>query len=54
MDMTKKMNNNRLPKEQREKLDPKELWSSDLKSPGEEMRWLYAYDVVENLKLLQI
>lgn len=49
MAMTTKMNNNRLPKEKRDILDPADLWSADKERPGEEMRWLYGYDVQDSI-----
>lgn len=53
MRMTRKMNNNRLPVEMREKLSGEELWHADPERPGEEMRWLYGYRVEEEMERIE-
>lgn len=54
MEMTRKMNNNRLPKAQRDELEESQLWKADKERPGEEMKWLYEYDVEKELRRLEI
>ncbi|RDL42304.1 uncharacterized protein BP5553_02283 [Venustampulla echinocandica] len=49
MEMTRKMNNNRLPKAQRDALEESQFWKPNKERPGEEMRWLYEYDVAKEL-----
>jgi 2-polyprenyl-6-methoxyphenol hydroxylase-like FAD-dependent oxidoreductase len=41
LDLTQKINNNRLPLEERQKLSPDSFWKPNFEKPGEEMRWLY-------------
>ena len=48
LDLTKKMNNRRLPKEEREEMENGEVWEERNEVGGaEEMRWLYAPKIEE-------
>lgn len=50
VDMTKRMNNNRLPLEKKEDLPASAFFRPDPTNPGEEMRWLYDVDVRRDIK----
>jgi 2-polyprenyl-6-methoxyphenol hydroxylase-like FAD-dependent oxidoreductase len=51
LDLTRRMNNKRLPAAEQAKLPKKEVWQdeSTVKGEGEEMRWLYAPDLKEEV-----